>query len=246
MARASLGVARLLLLFCAGLAYGAEPWMVGAPTFPCDLLFVKGKKVAGTTVGGIVRRMGETFGISFFSPEVPRTKAQAWRSGGREKWILEQFDDFASKASAKKIGWAQEQTLSPRRAGLRNTSQALERLAQRALRLTVVREPMEHALSACTHFGPRVSSGGPAIYGRGVLHAAAPNAVVAGAATRPRPTRRKFRNRRRPTVRGGAWRRLRVRRPRWTGSRSRWASRKCGGSSPRRPTLRLTTAHRKR
>ena len=31
-------------------------WLTGfAESFPCDIIFVKGKKVAGTTVGGVMR-----------------------------------------------------------------------------------------------------------------------------------------------------------------------------------------------
>lgn len=120
---------------------------------PADVVFVKGKKVAGTTVGGIMRRLGHKHGIDFFSPTVPSRSTSAWRSGGRERWILERFGEFAEK-NKKYVAWAQEQTLSPRRAGLESTSAALFEVAQRAWRVTVIREPFAHALSACTHFGP--------------------------------------------------------------------------------------------
>lgn len=131
----------------------AQPWeWTGG--MPADVVFVKGKKVAGTTVGGIMRRLGQKHGIDFFSPKVPARSTVAWRSGGRERWILEQFADFAASSSARHIAWAQEQTLSPMRAGLKETSKALASLAKRAWRVTVIREPFAHALSACTHFGP--------------------------------------------------------------------------------------------
>lgn len=131
----------------------AQPWDWKGG-MPADVVFVKGKKVAGTTVGGIMRRLGQKHGIDFFSPKVPSRSTVAWRSGGRERWILEQFADFAASSSARHIAWAQEQTLSPMRAGLKETSKALANLAKRAWRVTVVREPYAHALSACTHFGP--------------------------------------------------------------------------------------------
>ena len=126
---------------------GPSPW--SCPSFPRDILFVKGKKVAGTTIGGVMRRIGANKGISFYSPEVPE---QA-KTSGRERWILDDFVKFEQSHNSF-VGWAQEQTLSPMRAGLGDTSKALEALAERALRVTVVREPVAHALSACTHFGP--------------------------------------------------------------------------------------------
>jgi len=61
---------------------------------PCDMIFVKGKKVAGTTVGGVMRRIGMQKGIEFFSPRVPQRSSIAWRSGGRERWVLEEFGKF--------------------------------------------------------------------------------------------------------------------------------------------------------
>lgn len=130
---------------------GARPWE--GKRLPSDMVFVKGKKVAGTTVGGIMRRLGAKYGIEFFSPTVPSRSTPAWRSGGRERWILERFAAFVEDKSGY-IAWAQEQTLSPRRAGLVETSRPLAELASRAWRVTVIREPYAHALSACTHFGP--------------------------------------------------------------------------------------------
>ena len=50
----------------------ARPWLAGfGRTFPCDVLFVKGKKVAGTTLGGVVRRIGKRHGVEFFAPTMP-------------------------------------------------------------------------------------------------------------------------------------------------------------------------------
>lgn len=138
-------------LVVAVVASAARPWEW--KKLPSDMVFVKGKKVAGTTVGGIMRRLGAKYGIDFFSPTVPSRSTPAWRSGGRERWILERFAEFVGDKSGY-IAWAQEQTLSPRRAGLLETSRPLAELASRAWRVTVIREPYAHALSACTHFGP--------------------------------------------------------------------------------------------
>lgn len=147
---------RLGCVVCAAVsaAWVAKPWS-WPRGLPADVVFVKGKKVAGTTVGGIVRRLGNKYGIAFFSPKVPSRSTAAWRAGGREHWILEQFAEFvAATAEGSYVGWAQEQTLSPRKQGLQQTSSALADLARRAWRVTVIREPYAHALSACTHFGP--------------------------------------------------------------------------------------------
>ena len=150
--------ASLLLLASAAFANAAAegPWLDGFNgTFPCDVLFVKGKKVAGTTLGGVVRRLGGRHGVDFFSPGVPAKTPADWRSGGRERWILDEFAAFAARrAPGRHLGWGQEQTLSPRRRGLEASSRPLVDLAAGALRVTVVREPVAHAVSACTHFGP--------------------------------------------------------------------------------------------
>ena len=150
--------ASLLLLASAAAANAAAegPWLDGFNgTFPCDVLFVKGKKVAGTTLGGVVRRLGGRHGVDFFSPGVPAKTPADWRSGGRERWILDEFAAFAARrAPGRHLGWGQEQTLSPRRRGLEASSRPLVELAAGALRVTVVREPVAHAVSACTHFGP--------------------------------------------------------------------------------------------
>lgn len=150
------GGAVLLLAACLGAA--ADPpraWLDGFEGgFPSDILFVKGKKVAGTTMGGVVRRVGARHGVAFFSPLMPKVAPASWRSGGRERWVLDEFRKFAEARPESRIGWGQEQTLSPRRKGLNASSGPLERLAARALRVTVVREPVAHAISSCTHFGP--------------------------------------------------------------------------------------------
>ena len=132
-------------------------------TFPCDVLFVKGKKVAGTTLGGVVRRIGKRHGVDFFAPTMPSQVPRDWRSGGRERWVLEEFGRFLTRSKGL-VGWGQEQTLSPRKKGLADKSGPLQELAAKALRLTAVRDPVKHAISACTHFGPcgRRSSGGSA------------------------------------------------------------------------------------
>ena len=130
-------------------APAARPWLEGCDlALPCDVLFVKGKKVAGTTLGGVVRRAGRRHGVDFFSPVMPKRLPNDWRSGGRERWILEEFGRFASSRRGP-VGWGQEQTLSPRRRGLRESSEMLKKLAERGLRITVVREPVAHAVSAC-------------------------------------------------------------------------------------------------
>ena len=142
----------------------ARPWLAGFErTFPCDVLFVKGKKVAGTTLGGVVRRIGKRHGVDFFAPTMPSQVPRDWRSGGRERWVLEEFGRFLTRSKGL-VGWGQEQTLSPRKKGLAESSGPLQALAAKALRLTAVRDPVKHAISACTHFGPcgRRSSGGSA------------------------------------------------------------------------------------
>ena len=142
----------------------ARPWLAGfGRTFPCDVLFVKGKKVAGTTLGGVVRRIGKRHGVDFFAPTMPSQVPRDWRSGGRERWVLEEFGRFLTRSKGL-VGWGQEQTLSPRKKGLAESSGPLQALAAKALRLTAVRDPVKHAISACTHFGPcgRRSSGGSA------------------------------------------------------------------------------------
>ena len=142
----------------------ARPWLAGFErTFPCDVLFVKGKKVAGTTLGGVVRRIGKRHGVDFFAPTMPSQVPRDWRSGGRERWVLEEFGRFLTRSKGL-VGWGQEQTLSPRKKGLAESSGPLQELAAKALRLTAVRDPVKHAISACTHFGPcgRRSSGGSA------------------------------------------------------------------------------------
>jgi hypothetical protein len=138
------------LLATVGAATAAAPraWLADFEGgFPADMLFVKGKKVAGTTLGGVVRRIGARHGVAFFSPKMPEKPPASWKSGGRERWILEEFGKFAASADGK-VGWGQEQTLSPRRRGLNASSGPLHALAARSLRLTVVREPVAHALSA--------------------------------------------------------------------------------------------------
>ena len=132
----------------------AAPWLAGFQhTWPCDVLFVKGKKVAGTTLGGVVRRLGKKHGVAFFAPAMPKIPPPDWRSGGRERWVLQEFETFVARRRGL-VGWGQEQTLSPRKRGLDESSQSLMSLAERALRVTAVRDPVQHAISACTHFGP--------------------------------------------------------------------------------------------
>ena len=140
----------LVVSLCAESPAGPWHW---PGSFPSDVVFVKGKKVAGTTVGGVMRRLGRRYGVRFFSPKVPQRSSAAWRSGDREKWILREFERFYGESNGSSFcGWAQEQTLSLRRTGLEET--ALAALAKGALRVTVIREPLAHAVSACTHFGP--------------------------------------------------------------------------------------------
>ena len=142
----------------------AAPWLAGFQhTWPCDVLFVKGKKVAGTTLGGVVRRLGKKHGVAFFAPAMPKIPPPDWRSGGRERWVLQEFETFVARRRGL-VGWGQEQTLSPRKRGLDESSQSLMSLAERALRVTAVRDPVQHAISACTHFGPcgRRAEGGAA------------------------------------------------------------------------------------
>ena len=131
--------ASLLLLASAAAANAAAegPWLDGFNgTFPCDVLFVKGKKVAGTTLGGVVRRLGGRHGVDFFSPGVPAKTPADWRSGGRERWILDEFAAFAARrAPGRHLGWGQEQTLSPRRRGLEASSRPLVDLAAGAYML---------------------------------------------------------------------------------------------------------------
>lgn len=132
----------------------AAPWLAGFQhKWPCDVLFVKGKKVAGTTLGGVVRRLGRRHGISFFAPSMPKIPPPDWQSGGRERWVLQEFETFVARKRGL-VGWGQEQTLSPRKRGLDESSRPLMALAERALRVTAVRDPVRHAISACTHFGP--------------------------------------------------------------------------------------------
>jgi len=161
--------------------------------FPADMLFVKGKKVAGTTLGGVVRRIGARHGVAFFSPTMPKKPPASWKSGGRERWILEEFGKFAAKADGK-VGWGQEQTLSPRRRGLNASSGPLHALATRSLRLTVVREPVAHALSASARRRPESVGGRDARRasdGQPVAGARTSGRAARGPRTpRPRTTRR--------------------------------------------------------